>query len=176
MRELGGALNRVLVEQELEGYPVTASDVAVLLGEKPAAQEADDFGSFIKEITGELTQAFETEEPWKRRLKQTAGATEFEGFSANRLRALAELSDPPQDLDKVLADFAAAVLVLDTARFFSGEACAIFSLAGRGGAKHTIASCCLGSAQAAGAQLRTTGGLRPVRARLRALLLTRRRR
>ena len=109
VRELSGALNRVLVEQDLEGYPVTPSDVAVLMGEKPPQQEVDDFSSFVKEITGELAQAFESEEPWKRRLKQTAGAAEFEGFIAKRLRDLAEQADPPEDLEKVLADFAADV-------------------------------------------------------------------
>jgi chromosomal replication initiation ATPase DnaA len=104
VRELGGALNRVLVEQDVEGYPVTASDVAELMGES-RSEPADDFGSFIREIAGELAQAVEKEEPWKRTIKQAAGAAEFEGFSAIRLRALLDRTDYPSEWEKVLADF-----------------------------------------------------------------------
>jgi chromosomal replication initiation ATPase DnaA len=106
VRELGGALNRVLVEQDLEGYPVTAGDVAELMGES-RSEPADDFGSFIREIAGDLAQAVEKEEPWRGTLKQAAGAAEFEGFSAARLHALLDRTDYPDEWEKVLADFRA---------------------------------------------------------------------
>jgi chromosomal replication initiation ATPase DnaA len=107
VRELSGALNRVLVEQELEGHPVTASDVAVLMGDKPKV-ELDDFDSFVREITGELANVVEAqEEPWRRALQQTAGAAEFEGYDAKRLRALLERADCPDEWEKVLADYKA---------------------------------------------------------------------
>jgi chromosomal replication initiation ATPase DnaA len=108
VRELGGALNRVLVEQELEGHPVTASDIAVLMGGTPNVAAADDFNSFLQEIAGELASAVDTQEdPWRKSLKQAAGAAEFEGFNAKRLRALIERSDYPAEWEKVLGDFKA---------------------------------------------------------------------
>jgi chromosomal replication initiation ATPase DnaA len=108
VRELGGALNRVLAEQDREGLPVTAGDVAALMGDG-RSEPSDDFGSFLREIQGDLAQAVEKEEPWKGTIKQAAGAAEFEGFSAARLRALLDRADYPADWEKVLGDFRADV-------------------------------------------------------------------
>jgi chromosomal replication initiation ATPase DnaA len=106
VRELSGALNRVLVIQELEGRPVKVADVPVLMGDSHSLPGPDDFGSFVQEIAGAVATIVETqEEPWRKAVRQSAGAAEFEGFEAKRLHALLERIEAPTDWEKVLSDF-----------------------------------------------------------------------
>ncbi len=53
VRELQGALNRIIAVQELEGREVTPDDVPELLG-SAADRGRDEFGEFLSDITGSV--------------------------------------------------------------------------------------------------------------------------
>src|SRR5690606_7668468 len=57
VRELQGALNRVLAVQELEERTVTAEEVAQLLGVGLETRKADEFGAFLSDIAGAVGEA-----------------------------------------------------------------------------------------------------------------------
>jgi chromosomal replication initiator protein len=108
VRELAGALNRVLAIQDLEERPVTATEAARLMGDEPSEEGADDFGTFVEEIAVDLATVMETEEePWRKSLRQAAAAAEREGFVARRVRALLERPKAPPDWEHLLASFKA---------------------------------------------------------------------
>lgn len=105
VRELGGALNRVLAIQELEERSVTAAEVMRLMGDAPE-ERSDDFGAFVQEIAVDVASAVETQElPWRHEFGQAAGAAEREGFIASRLRVLLERHEAPSDWEEVLRTF-----------------------------------------------------------------------
>ena len=108
VRELGGALNRILAVQDLEGRPVSAGEIPRLLGQEPVGARSDDFGTFLNEIAGELASAVgANEDPWRKTLRETVEAAEQEGFSARRLRTLLEKDSAPADLEQRVARFKA---------------------------------------------------------------------
>jgi chromosomal replication initiation ATPase DnaA len=108
VRELAGALNRVMAIQDLEERPVSVSEAARLMGDEAPEDPGDDFGTFVEEIAVDLAAAMETEEePWRKSLRQAAAAAEREGFVARRVRALLERPTPPPDWEKLLATFKA---------------------------------------------------------------------
>lgn len=96
VRELGGALNRILAVQELEERMVTAADVASFMGDPAvAAREdakvegaAEEFHDFLDEVTGAVADAVVHQEvPWRKAFREAAEAAEREGFLAKRLRS-----------------------------------------------------------------------------------------
>jgi chromosomal replication initiation ATPase DnaA len=108
VRELGGALNRVLVVQDLEERPVTAGEVAALMGEEPKTRTGDDFGTFVEEIAGDLASRVETqEEPWRQTIREALAAAKSEGFVARRLQGLLGHTEQPADWQATLARFRA---------------------------------------------------------------------
>jgi chromosomal replication initiation ATPase DnaA len=109
VRELAGALNKVMAIQDLEERPVTASEAARLMGdEEPAEDTGNDFTTFVAEIAVDLAAAMESEEePWRKNLRQAAAAAEREGFVARRVRALLERPTAPPDWERLLASFKA---------------------------------------------------------------------
>ena len=108
VRELGGALNRILAVQELEERPVTAGEISRLLGLTPEEPRSDDFGDFLDEIAGELSTAVTThDEPWRKTVREAIEAAEREGFVARRLRALLDLDAAPPDPEERVARFKA---------------------------------------------------------------------
>lgn len=81
VRELQGALNRLLAVQELEGRPVTADEVAGLLG--AAGQRAvDEFGLFLSDVSGTMGAVVEEAE---RRIADAILAWDGEGYRTRRL-------------------------------------------------------------------------------------------
>jgi chromosomal replication initiation ATPase DnaA len=105
VRELGGALNRILATQELEGRSVTVADVPGIMGDGVSGgTEAgggdddglDDFSAFLDTISDSVERMVEVqEEPWRKAFRQAAEAAEREGFVAHRLRtALTEADEP----------------------------------------------------------------------------------
>ncbi|MEK9502091.1 DnaA ATPase domain-containing protein [Gaopeijia maritima] len=95
VRELGGALNRILAVQELEERMVTAGDVPAFMGDAEAAQAAADtvegaaaeFHDFLDELSGAVADAVVHQEvPWRKAYREAAEAAEREGFMAKRLR------------------------------------------------------------------------------------------
>ena len=104
VRELAGALNKVLAIQELEGRQVAEDEIEALAGlqepepsEAPVAGEQllDEFGSFMG---GE-------EEPWRRLLREAAETFEKDGYSGTRLRRVLESTSPPPDPQQVVDQF-----------------------------------------------------------------------
>lgn len=94
IRELAGALNKILAIQELEGRQVAEDEIEALAGleekeptEGPIAGQKilDEFGSFIER----------EEAPWRRLLRETAEIFEKDGYSGKRLRRILESTDPP---------------------------------------------------------------------------------
>jgi chromosomal replication initiator protein len=81
VRELQGALNRLLAVQELEGRPVTAPEVARLLG-SAADRGIDEFGEFLSDISGTVTNVVEAAE---RKVADAILAWEGEGYRTRRL-------------------------------------------------------------------------------------------
>ncbi len=116
IRELAGALNRILAIQELEGRQVEAREIDALVGlqeeepsEGPIAgqQLLDEFGSFMG---GDLSQTAaqkgeRVEEPWRRLLRETAQIFEKDGYSGTRLHRLLESDKPPPDPQAVADQF-----------------------------------------------------------------------
>ncbi len=101
VRELQGGLNRILAIQELEGRTVTPDEVRQLLrvderagGEAPAPPSPPP-----------PEEPVEGEPTWWELLLEEAAEAEAEGFSAGRLRRMAESGREPEDLPGVLERF-----------------------------------------------------------------------
>ena len=116
VRELAGALNKILAIQELEGRQVEADEIEALAGlqegeepiEAPIAgqQLLDEFGSFMHELSQTVSDRVEKEEaPWRRLLGETADIFEKDGYSGTRLRRLLESDQPPPDPQAVADQF-----------------------------------------------------------------------
>ena len=117
VRELTGALNKILAIQELEGRQVQVAEVEDLTS-VPEAQAAppevpiagqqllDEFGSFMEDLSHTVATKVEREEaPWRRLLRDTAEIFEREGYSGTRLRRLLDLEDSPPDPQEVADKF-----------------------------------------------------------------------
>ena len=115
VRELAGALNKVLAIQELEGRQVTVDEIKSMPGlqaepvaEGPIAgqQLLDEFGSFMEELSQTVATKVEREEaPWRRVLRETAETFERDGYSGSRLRILLEGEEAPADPQAVADEF-----------------------------------------------------------------------
>ena len=102
VRELQGALNRILVLQELEGRPISVEELPAL----------------IQGLPGVRAQVSEAASPprrapaipaWRRRLEASAEAAEAEGIVAARLRRLLEQPHEPSGWESTLTDFETAL-------------------------------------------------------------------
>jgi len=106
VRELAGALNRVLAVQDLEERRVTADEVGSLVGvEKSKSGEADgdDFDDFLSEVSTDLeTTVAAQEEPWRVELRELAEEMEAAGFRADRIHRLVARDDEPDDLEGIV--------------------------------------------------------------------------
>ncbi|MEQ8330499.1 MAG: DnaA/Hda family protein [Longimicrobiales bacterium] len=97
VRELGGALNKVLATQELEERQVDAEEIGRLMGDEPAspAGGGDEFGSFLTDLSTTVAATVEAqEEEWRKALREAVDGAEREGFSARRLKALQGGGEP----------------------------------------------------------------------------------
>jgi chromosomal replication initiation ATPase DnaA len=85
VRELQGALNRVLAVQELESRVVEPDEAARMLG-LPASAGGDEFGNFLVEVTDTLDDVVAQLTP-EQRLADAILRYEGEGFRTARLEA-----------------------------------------------------------------------------------------
>ena len=112
VRELGGALNRVLAVQDLEGRTLSGADIPGIVGveaDAPAPTQ-DPFGSFLNEVSGAVEQeVLEHEEPWRVEIRGAADVAEREGFVVKRLRALLQQDNEPDGWKPRLEKFRTAV-------------------------------------------------------------------
>ena len=112
VRELHGALNRVVAEQQLEGKIVASRDVWALVGGKgpqPSAAkddgEASEYASFLTDIANAVAASVD---PWKTRLAEAIAYWRGEGFRTGVLERAMQLPNAP-DVQGLLDTFASAV-------------------------------------------------------------------
>lgn len=113
VRELIGALNRLIAFQAVSDQPLDEAQARIVLGgvpQQPArtAPEADEFGSFLSEISNTVAQQVEA---WRTRVAEAVLRWEGEGYRVSRLNALLEQETPP-DPDLVLKQYAEDILRL----------------------------------------------------------------
>jgi len=115
VRELHGALNRVIAVQEIEGRRIHADEVTDLLGIHPAAApQEDEFVAFLSDITETVAEVVDGA-PWRRQLAQAILRWEAEGIRTRRLENALEADTAP-DVDALLTSFEAEVAELGMLR------------------------------------------------------------
>lgn len=107
VRELQGGLNRLLAVQELDRRSVGPDEVGRLLGVTPESARSDEFGSFLSEIAGAVTEVVDRASP-EQRLAGAILEWSREGYQTQRLEA-ALLTPPFDHVDELLAAYAADV-------------------------------------------------------------------
>ncbi|TVR63688.1 MAG: hypothetical protein EA422_08845 [Gemmatimonadales bacterium] len=102
VRELQGALNRILVLQELEGRPISVEELPALIQGLPGVR--------VQVAEGRAPSRQPPAVPaWRRRLEAAAEAAEAEGIVATRLRRLLEHPREPSGWESALTDFETAL-------------------------------------------------------------------
>jgi chromosomal replication initiator protein DnaA len=107
VRELIGALNRLIAFQAVSDQPLDEAQARVVLGgvqQQPerTGPDTDEFGSFLSEISHTVAQQVEA---WRTRVAEAVLRWEGEGYRVSRLNALLEQETPP-DPDLVLKQYA----------------------------------------------------------------------
>lgn len=120
VRELIGAINRLIAHQSVRDVPLNAAEARSVLGSAGVEEEepdtgTDEFSSFLSEVSSTLAQQMEA---WKARVAEAVLRWEGEGYRVARLNALLEQEAPP-DPESVLRAFAADV---DRLRAMEAEA------------------------------------------------------
>lgn len=108
VRELQGALNRLLAIQELEDRAVEPEEVARLLGRVASAAQLDEFGSFLAEVTDTLEEVV-IERPGEVKLGRAIERWRGKGYRTRRLEAA--LTDPAEfgAVDELIGEYESAV-------------------------------------------------------------------
>ena len=108
VRELGGALNKVFATQDLEERKVGPEEIPALVGTGEASSvTADEFGSFMEDLTESLAETVQAKEaPWRKAFRDAVDAAEREGFVADRL-ASHQGGEEPEDWTAMLETFQA---------------------------------------------------------------------
>ncbi len=105
VRELQGALNRVLAVQDLEDRQVAPDEVYGILGVGDAGR-ADEGKPEPQPVVPEVEEEPEPEpETWRQTLQKEASVAEEEGYSAARLHRLLAADVEPEDLEGVVRRF-----------------------------------------------------------------------
>ena len=103
VRELAGALNKILAIQELEERQVEANEVEALAGLQEEAQSEGPIDGLLSQSVAHNVER--EEEPWRRLLRETLEIFEKDGYSGTRLRQLLESDEPPPDPQAVADQF-----------------------------------------------------------------------
>jgi len=109
IRELIGALNRLIAFQAVSDVPLDVARAESLLGpaRKPAtagaspAAAVDEFGSFLAEVSLSVAQQVEA---WRTRVAEAIMLWEGEGYRTRRLQQLLD-EEAPVDPDHVLREY-----------------------------------------------------------------------
>jgi len=113
VRELMGALNRLIAFQAVNDAPITEASARQVLGLPPvaepgAAAEAeapapppDEFSVFLSDVTATVGRAVEA---WRARVSEAILRWEGEGYRTKRLEALLA-QETPGAVDQVIGDF-----------------------------------------------------------------------
>jgi chromosomal replication initiator protein DnaA len=114
VRELMGALNRLVAYQAVNESPLNVEGAKQLLGlslpsgaaaPAGASASADEFGAFLQDVTVTVGKAVEA---WRARVGEAILRWEGEGYRTRRLEALLE-QESPGAVDEMIAEFAADV-------------------------------------------------------------------
>jgi chromosomal replication initiation ATPase DnaA len=125
VRELLGALNRLVAQQAVQAEPLTAAQARTLLAalghradavgggmpraaEPVAAAPPDEFGDFLSDLSATVAQRVDR---WRQRVTETALRHAGEGFRTARLEAILA-TDLAEDPEAVLAAWDADVATL----------------------------------------------------------------
>ncbi len=110
VRELMGALNRVIAFQSVNEMPVNEEAVRKVLGTSSAASPAaasstvaspDEFSQFLTDVTATVGKAVEA---WRARVAEAVMRWQGEGYRTGRLEALLE-RDTPAAVDEAIAAY-----------------------------------------------------------------------
>lgn len=121
VRELQGALNRLIAVQELEGRSVAAEEVARLLGRMAHPTRIDEFGSFLAEITDTLDEVV-ARAPAEGQLANAILRWQGEGYGTRRLEAALSGTVADEDVEALIRDYEGAV---ERLREIAGEIAAL---------------------------------------------------
>ena len=116
VRELQGALNRLIAFQTLGGEQIKPEDVLTVLGDLPEAKSAsrdqasapkvNEFQSFLTDIASAVAQHVES---WKARVAEAIAYWTGEGYRTHQLERLLQESAPPANWEAILRGFGATV-------------------------------------------------------------------
>jgi chromosomal replication initiation ATPase DnaA len=115
VRELQGALNRLIAFQTLGGDQIKPEDVLTVLGDLPEAKAAakqpvdappNEFQSFLSDIATAVAQHVEA---WKARIAEAIAYWTGEGYRTAQLERLLQESAPPANWESLLRGFGATV-------------------------------------------------------------------
>jgi len=111
VRELMGALNRLIAFQAVNDAPITEAAARQVLGIAPAGEAAepagapapapDEFSTFLSDVTATVGRAVEA---WRARVSEAILRWEGEGFRTKRLESLLA-QETPGAVDQVIAGF-----------------------------------------------------------------------
>ncbi|OLC07105.1 MAG: hypothetical protein AUH34_01940 [Gemmatimonadetes bacterium 13_1_40CM_70_12] len=120
VRELMGALNRLVAFQAVNDQPINAEAAKQLLGaaaaaaraaapvaagQSPGPKSGDEFGAFLADVTVTVGKAVEA---WRARVAEAILRWEGEGYRTRRLERLLE-QETPAAVDEEIASFATDV-------------------------------------------------------------------
>ena len=116
VRELKGALNKLLAFQQLEGTPVAPPDVRAVLGERASSSpslprieaiipDGTDYDGFLADVLQEVETRVE---PWRVRLGEEMTRWKGHGYDITVLERAMNLGTAP-DVDGLIATFTSAV-------------------------------------------------------------------
>jgi chromosomal replication initiation ATPase DnaA len=117
VRELQGALNRLVAFQTLGGEQIKPEDVLTVLGDLPEAKSAvrdqavgeskpNEFQSFLTDIASAVAQHVES---WKARVAEAIAYWTGEGYRTAQLERLLQETAPPANWESLLRGFGATV-------------------------------------------------------------------
>jgi chromosomal replication initiator protein DnaA len=115
VRELQGALNRLIAFQTLGGDQIKPEDVLTVLGDlpeakaaasQPASESPNEFQSFLSDIALAVAQHVEA---WKARIAEAIAYWTGEGYRTAQLERLLQESAPPANWESLLRGFGATI-------------------------------------------------------------------
>lgn len=115
VRELQGALNRVVAQQSIADRPLTPVDVGAIGAAATRAVPVDEFESFVSDLAVAVAESVEE---WRVHLGERIARWSGDGFRTDMLERALELTEAP-DVDALNARFASAC---DRLRVIEGEA------------------------------------------------------
>ncbi|HWE24372.1 MAG TPA: DnaA/Hda family protein, partial [Myxococcales bacterium] len=110
VRELMGALNRIVAFQAVNDRPINEEAVRKVLGlaavasstvASPAAASADEFSQFLTDVTATVGKAVEA---WRARVSEAVMRWEGEGYRTGRLQQLLD-QETPAAVDEAIAAY-----------------------------------------------------------------------